>query len=854
MSTIRDTLLKLMSEVTDETVKRLEKILADTPNFSRTDVQAAFIAAQAQEINILKQENERLQKAHDHQYSMAGQMLREAERNGAERDALKEDNKNLRSALARFQAKAMEVDKHRQETPLEAGTRIHEQAEQTLKRTGNVDWAGVKLVDDIGKIIDGYRQRNDDSTAALATAICADLKMGSLRLPETVPQIQYWQANAIYWKREHEEVAGTLQAKAKECKEAQNDLVGAKENVSLLTKLIATSHEVLDAAKAPPNSVWERVMWLKAMRDQTHAELAHLRGVGCSEEGVLGASCGECLKCLRAEVLTLRNKLAEADRIIGQMDGAQGKINIDAVVDSATEFLGEVGLHHPLSRVSILVHRLVELAGKRLVGTQQLVSERDMLKAEVDKAALSMLEAGERNYMRWPVALTAVEALIKERNQLSEALHVVREERGNLKHLTPLQVVEAFSAGERLQALSVTVAEALRKLSNHDEDLVRGHITALRQQKENAEEKLTEAQEAARVAEVNRAERESAANSLASQVEALKGEITTIREKLSEADRTILQGLQPLVQPLAQERDALKALVHKTAAVWMQADPKLGIAFDGAIDGAMRAAVQEVIKLRAVVEDMRKRKDDAYTERNRVVAAFAKLATIMDWSVSVTRTAIPGWSEDWHGCVFIDTPQGQVSWHFHDSHADLFKGLPHRPATWDGHTTLQKYERLEALAAKNPPAHLLSRTEEAMNKQDFKKLQDFKTLVHRRLDEMGIPKFEGEACRIVLRLHQVEQRLIPAGATCWNPEDSFHKLCIAACLEANRARGLFPKPDHLTLALAEEAGAVTKAVLDHRHGKYDLAAVRKEIVQTMAMCLRLATEGDPTVGLKWSPE
>ena len=68
--------------------------------------------------------------------------------------------------------------------------------------------------------------------------------------------------------------------------------------------------------------------------------------------------------------------------------------------------------------------------------------------------------------------------------------------------------------------------------------------------------------------------------------------------------------------------------------------------------------------------EMEKRKDDAYLERNRVVAALAKL-----FPSGIERTAIEGWSEDWHSCVYIDLPTGQVSWHYHDSHAFLFAGL-----------------------------------------------------------------------------------------------------------------------------------------------------------------------------------
>lgn len=99
-----------------------------------------------------------------------------------------------------------------------------------------------------------------------------------------------------------------------------------------------------------------------------------------------------------------------------------------------------------------------------------------------------------------------------------------------------------------------------------------------------------------------------------------------------------------------------------------------------------RAATSEL-------EQMRERKDAAYLERNQVVAALAKC-----FPSGVARTAIEGWSEDWHGCVYIDLPTGQASWHFHDSHAYLFDGLPPYTDTWDGHDTPEKYARLAKLA------------------------------------------------------------------------------------------------------------------------------------------------------------
>lgn len=97
---------------------------------------------------------------------------------------------------------------------------------------------------------------------------------------------------------------------------------------------------------------------------------------------------------------------------------------------------------------------------------------------------------------------------------------------------------------------------------------------------------------------------------------------------------------------------------------------------------------------RAAYKSMEERKDAAYLERNRCVALLARMALVLGWPAGVTRTAIDGWSPDWHGCVYIETPGGQVSWHFHDSHAYLFAGLPEFTGEWDGHDTDAKYERI----------------------------------------------------------------------------------------------------------------------------------------------------------------
>ena len=89
--------------------------------------------------------------------------------------------------------------------------------------------------------------------------------------------------------------------------------------------------------------------------------------------------------------------------------------------------------------------------------------------------------------------------------------------------------------------------------------------------------------------------------------------------------------------------------------------------------------------------------DAVYAERNTVVAGLAALALELGYPVGTARTAIEGWEPEWHGCVYLDLPTGQVSWHFHDREADMFAFLPPYQGTWDGHDTPEKYRRILAL-------------------------------------------------------------------------------------------------------------------------------------------------------------
>jgi len=154
-----------------------------------------------------------------------------------------------------------------------------------------------------------------------------------------------------------------------------------------------------------------------------------------------------------------------------------------------------------------------------------------------------------------------------------------------------------------------------------------------------------------------------------------------------------------LLADIREYRQRVETHVPFELAAWAR---ERGDAIVAALSQGGGAAVQQEPDALA---EMEARKDAAYLERNQVVAALAKC-----FPSGVARTAIEGWSEDWHGCVYIDLPTGQASWHFHDSQAYLFAGLPPYTKPWDGHDTPTKYERLAALAVREEPVAPGTRT------------------------------------------------------------------------------------------------------------------------------------------------
>jgi hypothetical protein len=101
-----------------------------------------------------------------------------------------------------------------------------------------------------------------------------------------------------------------------------------------------------------------------------------------------------------------------------------------------------------------------------------------------------------------------------------------------------------------------------------------------------------------------------------------------------------------------------------------------------------------VTEIHGRLKDMEILKNNAYAERNQLVAALSKL-----FPASLERhPENESYEDDWRWIVFIDLPTGQVCWHIHDSELPLFAHLPRNAGRqWDGHDHEEKYRRLAAL-------------------------------------------------------------------------------------------------------------------------------------------------------------
>ena len=125
--------------------------------------------------------------------------------------------------------------------------------------------------------------------------------------------------------------------------------------------------------------------------------------------------------------------------------------------------------------------------------------------------------------------------------------------------------------------------------------------------------------------------------------------------------------------------------------------------------GGMAKAIENMCNAMKARNDAEVAKDRAYQERDRLVCALSKV--FPSWLARHPDDDTE-WDDDWRWIVFIQLPTGQASWHIHDSEHSWFRHLTMGGDAWDGHTTEEKYRRLEALKVAEQPAPE-TRTEDA---------------------------------------------------------------------------------------------------------------------------------------------
>lgn len=109
----------------------------------------------------------------------------------------------------------------------------------------------------------------------------------------------------------------------------------------------------------------------------------------------------------------------------------------------------------------------------------------------------------------------------------------------------------------------------------------------------------------------------------------------------------------------------------------------------------------DVPALLTAVMEKEASKNQAYWERNQLVRFLSKL--FPSWLDR--HPAEETWEDDWRWIVMMMTPNGQLSWHIHDTELSDFDHLPRADHTkkpsshpkWDGHNFKEKYERLFGL-------------------------------------------------------------------------------------------------------------------------------------------------------------
>ena len=75
--------------------------------------------------------------------------------------------------------------------------------------------------------------------------------------------------------------------------------------------------------------------------------------------------------------------------------------------------------------------------------------------------------------------------------------------------------------------------------------------------------------------------------------------------------------------------------------------------------------------------------DDAYRDRAIVIKALCACAARLGYNYGIGIDDNEDWEQSWRNCVYVDLPEGQISWHIAPSEWSMFTLLPEYKGKWD---------------------------------------------------------------------------------------------------------------------------------------------------------------------------
>lgn len=105
--------------------------------------------------------------------------------------------------------------------------------------------------------------------------------------------------------------------------------------------------------------------------------------------------------------------------------------------------------------------------------------------------------------------------------------------------------------------------------------------------------------------------------------------------------------------------------------------------------------------------------------------------------------------------------------------------------------------------------------------------------------------WKAAGAELVEALEKAQQRIAELEAQ----NDYFASLVAMARVSADKAIRKFPQPNYVLLKVAEEAGEVVQAGVHYAENRMEWGQLEGEIVQLLAMLIRLVTEGDQVNGI-----